>query len=162
MSVNSGLFAFLCRFWRRRRNARDRNGTPVQRRKRMSRHPLSIHRELKGRGKHSVNHSYTLLFSPRTEAHSLAFPLLLLLASVIICRVSCRGRRGSQGSEPYSPYDFSEEQDVPESKHPWPDILLNCFLNVYASVMMIQKNIMIQLRSHSAAFKCSLLIVLLK
>lgn len=30
--------------------------------------------------------------------------------------VSCRGRRGSQGSEPYSPYDFSEEQDVPESK----------------------------------------------
>lgn len=30
--------------------------------------------------------------------------------------VSCRGRRGSQGSEPYSPYDFSENQDVPESK----------------------------------------------
>uniref|UniRef100_A0A671WR57 DNA replication licensing factor MCM3 n=1 Tax=Sparus aurata TaxID=8175 RepID=A0A671WR57_SPAAU len=26
-----------------------------------------------------------------------------------------RGRRGSQGSEPYSPYDFSEEQNVPES-----------------------------------------------
>uniref|UniRef100_A0A7N8Y413 DNA replication licensing factor MCM3 n=1 Tax=Mastacembelus armatus TaxID=205130 RepID=A0A7N8Y413_9TELE len=27
------------------------------------------------------------------------------------------GRRGSQSSEPYSPYDFSEEHDVPESKH---------------------------------------------
>uniref|UniRef100_A0A8D0D2V3 DNA replication licensing factor MCM3 n=1 Tax=Sander lucioperca TaxID=283035 RepID=A0A8D0D2V3_SANLU len=27
-----------------------------------------------------------------------------------------RGRRGSQGSDPYSPYDFSEEQNVPESK----------------------------------------------
>uniref|UniRef100_A0A671WXR0 DNA replication licensing factor MCM3 n=1 Tax=Sparus aurata TaxID=8175 RepID=A0A671WXR0_SPAAU len=29
-----------------------------------------------------------------------------------------RGRRGSQGSEPYSPYDFSEEQNVPESDQP--------------------------------------------
>lgn len=31
--------------------------------------------------------------------------------------MSCRGRRGSQGSEPYSPYDFSEDQEVPESEH---------------------------------------------
>uniref|UniRef100_A0A4W6CDM3 DNA replication licensing factor MCM3 n=1 Tax=Lates calcarifer TaxID=8187 RepID=A0A4W6CDM3_LATCA len=62
-------------------------------------------------------------------------------ALLIICCVSCRGRRGSQGSEPYSPYDFN--------------ILLNCFLNVYASVMMIQKNIMIQLRK----FKSSLFAV---
>uniref|UniRef100_A0A8C6X0E1 DNA replication licensing factor MCM3 n=1 Tax=Neogobius melanostomus TaxID=47308 RepID=A0A8C6X0E1_9GOBI len=29
---------------------------------------------------------------------------------------SSRVRRGSQGSEPYSPYDFTENQDVPESK----------------------------------------------
>lgn len=35
---------------------------------------------------------------------------------MIVCLPACRGRRGSQGSEPYSPYDFSEEQEVPESK----------------------------------------------
>lgn len=28
--------------------------------------------------------------------------------------MSSRERRGSQGSEPYSPYDFSTEHDVPE------------------------------------------------
>uniref|UniRef100_A0A3Q2QDU8 DNA replication licensing factor MCM3 n=1 Tax=Fundulus heteroclitus TaxID=8078 RepID=A0A3Q2QDU8_FUNHE len=46
--------------------------------------------------------------------------LLLLLSWQIkpFFLVSCRGRLGSQGSEPYSPFDFSEEQDVPESKRP--------------------------------------------
>uniref|UniRef100_A0A8C6V2R5 DNA replication licensing factor MCM3 n=1 Tax=Neogobius melanostomus TaxID=47308 RepID=A0A8C6V2R5_9GOBI len=37
------------------------------------------------------------------------FPVTLTLSS-------SRVRRGSQGSEPYSPYDFTENQDVPESK----------------------------------------------
>lgn len=36
-----------------------------------------------------------------------------------LASVSCRGRRGSQGSEPYSPYDFTEEQEVPDSEHPF-------------------------------------------
>uniref|UniRef100_A0A667ZNE0 DNA replication licensing factor MCM3 n=1 Tax=Myripristis murdjan TaxID=586833 RepID=A0A667ZNE0_9TELE len=36
------------------------------------------------------------------------------------------GRRGSQSSEPYSPYDFSEEHEVPESKNP-PSLILHHF-----------------------------------
>lgn len=43
---------FLCRSWRRRRNARDKRGSLVQRRKRKRSRPLRAHRELQGRGSH--------------------------------------------------------------------------------------------------------------
>lgn len=43
---------FLCRSWRRRRNAQDKRGSLVRRRKRTRSRPLSAHRELQRRGRH--------------------------------------------------------------------------------------------------------------
>jgi len=57
------------------------------------------------------------LLTPRRDGEMgkrLSRPSLFTLS-----RLSSRGRLGSQGSEAYSPYDFSEQQEVPESKHPF-------------------------------------------
>lgn len=73
----------------------------------MRRPPLSVRRELRGRG--AVNTHQPILMDSWKLKSSL----------MVISCLPCRERRGSQGSEPYSPYDFSEDQDVPESKrHP--------------------------------------------
>lgn len=104
------LGLFLLRYWKRRKSVRESSAT-LNRRRTTRRCPRSARREPRRRGERRSHSSQLLLF---TFVCPLFFCIFL---NVVISVIYCRGSRGSQGGEPYSPYDFSENQDVPDSKY---------------------------------------------